>query len=589
MLFRTLLSIFFLLFLSISVFAQDQYTIPKKHRVIQESSTDSRDVQVDTKLANVDFTALTEKTYRLDELLKLGPVAFIFLSAECPVAQRYAMRLKRMHAEYQEKGLTIVGVYANENDSVQDVKAYLAKAEYTFPIVKDTDGSLARHLGATMTPQAHLIDTSGTLRYRGPIDDNRYITRVKHEYLKDALRAVLEGKPVPIKEAPAFGCTIHLPDLPMLTEINYSEHIAPIIQKNCQSCHHEVGIAPLPLEDYEDVKAYADKIREQTQARLMPPWRIVSDHGDFKNERRLTESEIELIANWVRTGAASGSIDSDSLKGQSPKIWTLGKPDVIVNTNIVYKSLPKGKQATIKAHIDTAFAKDMYIRGIDFQSENSKTVRRIIASIRSKANSDTTLLKDNNGTGRKTINGSKNNFEFRIGNWTIGIQPTVLPDKIGYLLPKGAKITLNILYQGTNREQHDTLKTGLYLSDSPDTSRTYKATLSNNVINGKDNSEKQNEVISYHFKEDSYVFAVEPQMLTEEHEIKIVAITPTDEQIKMIWFKESLFDWLDVYHYQEPIFLPAGTQLVFEYGAKAKQNPFVLHFYFTKASEYVVE
>ena len=45
-----------------------------------------------------------------------------------------------------------------------------------------------------MTPQAHLVDTSGVLRYRGPIDDNRYETRVKHNYLKDALVAVLNGK-----------------------------------------------------------------------------------------------------------------------------------------------------------------------------------------------------------------------------------------------------------------------------------------------------------------------------------------------------------------------------------------------------------
>ena len=205
-------TIFFILILllPISVSAQDDYTIPKKHRVIQESSTKSSTIRVDTKINSIDFTALNGTTYRLDNLLKQGPVVFIFLSAECPVAQRYAMRLKRMHAKYKEHGATIIGVYSNENDSVEDVNSYLAKAEYAFPIVKDTDGSLARHLGATMTPQAHLVDSAAVLRYRGPIDDNRYVTRVKHEYLKDALLAVLEGKSVPVKE----GSCVWLHDSP---------------------------------------------------------------------------------------------------------------------------------------------------------------------------------------------------------------------------------------------------------------------------------------------------------------------------------------------------------------------------------------
>ena len=418
---RTILYILILL-LPISVSAQDDYTIPKKHRVIQETSTDSSVVQVDTKINSIDFTALKGTTYRLDNLLKQGPVVFVFLSAECPVAQRYAMRLKRMHAEYKEHGVTIVGVYSNENDSVEDVRSYLAKAEYTFPVVKDTDGSLARHLGATMTPQAHLLDTAAVLRYRGPIDDNRYVTRVKHAYLKDALRAVLEGKPVPVKETPAFGCTIHLPDLPAKTEINYSEHIVPIMQKHCQSCHQTDGIASFTLTGYEDVKLYADKIVEQIQGRLMPPWRAASDHGDFKNERRLTDNEIDLIAKWVKEGAASGKIINDSETIQSPKTWTLGQPDIVKEIPVVLKKLTVGKHASITVSINTDFDEDLYIRAVDFQSNNWKSVRRIIASIGSEVK-----LIGNNRTEQKDVNKTVNTPNLRIGMW----RPTLSGRTVG--------------------------------------------------------------------------------------------------------------------------------------------------------------
>ena len=222
----------FLLTISLpaTVMTQTEYTIPKKHRVIQEKTLKSQNVPIGTKFSDVNFVSIQDNTYNLLTLLKQGPVIFVFLSAECPVAQRYAMRLKRMHNEFSEKHVTLIGVYANENDSVEDVQEYLKRAEYTFPIVKDVDGSLVRFLGATMTPQAHLIDKTKVLRYRGPIDDNRYETRVKHNYLKDALVAVLNGKEIQVKETPAFGCTIHLPDLPVEKRVIFHEHFAQIVE-----------------------------------------------------------------------------------------------------------------------------------------------------------------------------------------------------------------------------------------------------------------------------------------------------------------------------------------------------------------------
>ncbi len=225
-----ILSIFVILNLPIVAFTQSEYTIPKKHRVIQEKTTQSQNVPIGTKFSDIKFTSLDERIHTMLSLTQQGPVIFVFLSAECPVAQRYAMRLKRMHKEFSDRHVTIVGVYSNENDSVEDVQEYLKRAEYQFPIVKDADGSLARHLGATMTPQAHLIDTARVLRYRGPIDDNRYVTRVKHNYLNDAVVSVLNGKEVQIKETPAFGCTIHLPNPPVEKRVIYHKHITQIVE-----------------------------------------------------------------------------------------------------------------------------------------------------------------------------------------------------------------------------------------------------------------------------------------------------------------------------------------------------------------------
>ena len=240
--------------LASTLHAASEYTITNKNRVIQEATLDQNRIPIGTKLPAVSFTTLDGKTHNLDILTKQGPVVFTFLATECPVAQRYTMRLKRLHAEFTTH--TFVAVYANENDSVEEVKAYVAKTESPFHLpvgasfardfltVKDTAGRLARAFGATMTPQAFVVDASRTLQYRGAIDDNRYETRVKHNYLHDALIATRDGTSIPVQETPAFGCTIHLSETDLPSEVTYSEHIAPILQKQCQTCHRQGEVAP---------------------------------------------------------------------------------------------------------------------------------------------------------------------------------------------------------------------------------------------------------------------------------------------------------------------------------------------------------
>ena len=367
-----LLTLLLILALPFTGYTASKYTITKKHRVIQEASLHPNTVPIGTKISRLTFTTLQGTTHNLDTLTAQGPVVFTFLATECPVAQRYTMRLKRLHAEFASHATAFVAVYANENDSEADVKHYSTKADYPFPVVKDTTGTLARALGATMTPQAVLVDTTRRVAYRGAIDDNRYEPRVKHHYLKDALLATRTDTPIPVQETPAFGCTIHLPETHIPTEITYSEHIAPILQNNCQTCHRPGEVAPFTLTDYSDAKAWATEIAEYTQARLMPPWKPASGYGDFKNERHLTDTEIQMIADWVEAGAPAGDLDAVPSAPEFPEGWALGKPDWIAEMPVEYEIEPEGEDEYRHFIIPTHFETDMYVQAVDVQPGNRK-------------------------------------------------------------------------------------------------------------------------------------------------------------------------------------------------------------------------
>lgn len=578
----------FIFTLSITVFAQEEYTIPKKHRVIQETTTPSGENQIGTKLDDISFTSIRDETFHLNSLLNQGPVVFVFLSAECPVAQRYAMRLKRLHSKYLDRQVTVIGVYSNENDSTDDVKNYLIKAEYTFPIVKDTDGSLARHLNATMTPQAHLIDTSGILRYRGAIDDNRYVTRVKHEYLIDALTAVITGKKVFIEETPAFGCTIHLPEEKRQNPITYTEHIAPLIQKNCQSCHHQYGIAPFKLDEYKDAQSYASTILRSISRGFMPPTRLEHGYGEFTNSHQLTDNEVHLISSWVKTGTPKGELSKTPHKNPVEQ-WSLGKPDLLNEIPIVFNELTEGKHASLVIRVKTDFKEDQYIRGIDFQSTNLNIVRRIVVGLKTHNRSDMSFSNINQ-TKNKEDNSS--DLDVRIGTWSPGFYPTILPDGVGFLLTKGTDIILNVLYQGTGKEEHVSLKLGLYVSKKQETAILHSALLESNTQTQVKLTEQKMKN-SYEFRNDVFVFSILLPMNVYEPGIRIIGITPKNKQIKMAWIKKSdinwLDEWLDIYHYRKPVFLPKGTRLEYAIEDSFKDNIDSMYtkFYYVLASEYV--
>ena len=576
--------------LSHFVIAQEEFTIPKKHRVIQESTTPSGKVQIGTKLDDISFRSLADETYHLNNLVNQGPVVFVFLSAECPVAQRYAMRLKRLHSKYLDKQVTVFGVYSNENDSMDDVKNYLIKAEYTFPIIKDADGRLARHLNATMTPQAYLIDTSGVLRYRGAIDDNRYVTRVKHEYLIDALTAVISGKRVSIEETPAFGCTIHLPEVKIQNPITYTEHIAPLLLKNCLSCHHKFGIAPFKLDEFMDVQARASNILRSISRGFMPPTRLEHGYGEFTNSHHLTDNEVDLISSWVKMGTPKGELSTTPHKNPVEQ-WSLGRPDLLNEIPIVFNELTEGKHASLVIRVKTNSKKDQYIRGIDFKTTNPKIVRRIIVGFDTHNRTDKSFSYINQ-TDSKEVNSS--DMDVRIGTWAQGFFPTLLPDGVGFLLPEGADIILNVLYRGTGKEEHGTLKLGVYVSKKQEAAKLHTASLKSNTQGQlKLNEEKMKH--SYEFRNDVFVVSVLLPMYVDEPGIKIIGITPKNEQVKMAWIKKSEIDWLDewldIYHYQKPVFLPKGTRLeyVIEDSFRNNLDSLETKFYYVLASEYVAK
>src|SRR6516162_5551739 len=89
-------------------------------------------------------------------------------------------------------------------------------------------------------------------------------------------------------------------------KVTYSKHVAPIIYKQCASCHRPGEVAPFSLLTYKDAAKRADQLTEVTSSKVMPPWKAEPGHGEFRDARILTDDERKVFAEWAKAGAPEG-------------------------------------------------------------------------------------------------------------------------------------------------------------------------------------------------------------------------------------------------------------------------------------------
>ncbi|MEO8055350.1 MAG: thioredoxin family protein [Acidobacteriota bacterium] len=160
-----------------------------------------------------DFTlpsASDGKMVALKDLLaRKKAVAVIFVATKCPVSNAYNDRMAALGKEYAAKGIDVVGINSNKAELAPEVAAHAKEHGFTFPVVKDEGNKVADAYGAQKTPEVFVIAPKGDLLYHGRIDESQDDPKgVKSPDLRNALEAILAGKPVPAAETKAFGCTI---------------------------------------------------------------------------------------------------------------------------------------------------------------------------------------------------------------------------------------------------------------------------------------------------------------------------------------------------------------------------------------------
>jgi hypothetical protein len=140
-------------------------------------------------------------------------IVLLFLSVDCPISNKYAPEVRRLHDAFAPQGVVFRLIYPNPAESAESIRVHLSQYGYRGQALRDPRHELVKQSQATITPEAVVYDATGRLLYRGRIDD-RFVSpglqrpRPTRRDLEDALSALLAGRPVPQASAPAVGCFI---------------------------------------------------------------------------------------------------------------------------------------------------------------------------------------------------------------------------------------------------------------------------------------------------------------------------------------------------------------------------------------------
>lgn len=171
------------------------------------------ELAIGSKAPNFKLIGTDDKLHALPDVQGKKGTLIVFTCNHCPFAIKYQDRIIALTEKYQKRGIGVAAISCNDaagfaDDSFDNMKVRAKEKGYNFPYLYDESQAVAMEYGPMVTPHVFLFDSAMKLVYRGRIDDAAKEDEVKQRELADALDALVAGKPIPVSETTAFGCSI---------------------------------------------------------------------------------------------------------------------------------------------------------------------------------------------------------------------------------------------------------------------------------------------------------------------------------------------------------------------------------------------
>ncbi len=521
------------------------------------------------KMENFKLLDQNGKMHELYYLSDMKAVVLLVQGNGCPIARNALHTYKDLRTKYQDQGVEFLMINSNLQDTRTSIAKEAKEFDIDFPILVDETQLIGESLGIERTADAYVVDPkTWKVVYRGSLDDRLGYETQKFEasenYVADALDSILESKPLKVTAVEAKGCIVNLPEKDRLDAhklISYADDIAPMLIDKCVGCHHDGGIGPFAMNEYNMIKGFAPMIREVVRTKRMPPWHADPHVGKFSNDRSLSDAQKQTLVHWIEAGAPRGKGEDPLAKyhAEWPE-WALGNPDVIIDippTEVPATGVVDYQYVTVRNPLDH----DVWVGAVEIIPGDSKALHHVITTIGKVA------PKARNGFF--PVGG--------LGGYVPGNRGEGFPEDTGVLLKAGMDFQFQMHYTTYGKAVTDHSRLGIYiLPEKPKYVLEQKFMANPRLVipaYDKNHTEQATWVVDG----DIELYTLLPHSHFRGKASDFVAIYPDGREEVLLSVPNYDFNWQTSYRLQEPKILPQGTKLVhhttWDNSAQNKANP----------------
>lgn len=351
-------------------------------------------------------------------------------------------------------------------------------------------------------------------------------------------------------------------------QVTFNRDVAPIIFHSCAACHRPGEAAPFSLLTYSDVKKHARQIVDVTKSRAMPPWLPEPQQLKFGDEQRLSDAEINRIAEWVEQGAAEGNSKDLPPAPKFVEGWRLGKPDLILTATKPFTLPPSGTDAYWNFIFPVPIQGTRWVKAIEIRPGDKRYVHHANILVDRAGASRYRESEPGAGFGGMEIRIESQVFDpdSHLLFWKPGTIPAPEPEGMALRLDKGTDLILNTHLQPSGKPEVIQPSIGLYFTDQAATKFPMLLQLENDAKLDIPPGEK-NFVVSDDFTLpiDVNLMAIYPHAHYLGKELQAFAIFPDGTKRTLIHISQWNLNWQAVYRYAEPVLLPKGTTVSMRY------------------------
>ncbi len=358
---------------------------------------------------------------------------------------------------------------------------------------------------------------------------------------------------------------------PAAKEVTFHKDVEPLLQQHCQGCHRPGEAAPMSLLQYDDARKWAAAIKEAVKLRKMPPWFADPAHGQFSNDRRLSQDQIDIIAQWADGGKKEGDPRDAPKPLTFAQGWMIGKPDAVIEMPNPFEVPAKGTVDYAYIVVPTGFTEDKWVEQVEVRPGDRSVVHHVVMFVRPpgvkylpEAKPGVPYFPPKNDDQERKPDTGKGQFQFAgavemIGVYVPGGVPYQVRPGQARFIPKGSDLIFQMHYTSNGKAAKDQSRIGFVFAKEPPRERVVNTFVSNTNLHIPPMAADYAVSARVTLYADATLQSLFPHMHVRGKGFEYKVTYPSGETETLLNVPNYDFNWQLTYFLKEPKLLPKGT------------------------------